>query len=193
MEVIILFDNNINLVTIDAHIEFQYINSFINMNNDEYYGYYRLYNNNHTDYTYLHINRNSISSFKVNKNFEIKDFFGCEHGLYATVDNKIIMNFDKINIDESDLIPINIRDVDIDNDRLILVKSKESGKQRLLYNTGLATGNNKKKFYVKCFGLDAHAFLSYDKENLEMVYDSTHNNIFRVKDNVGVRFFICKN
>ena len=177
-----MFSNNLTLVEINDSTEFRNSNIFINKNDNEYYGYYMGLANDCTAYykrAFLHVSKNKMNYIEVDRRTKVKDFFG-------TTNN---MNFDKININDDDLIPIDIHDVDIDNDRIFVVKRITDNSIWLYYNTGINT-RNMRRFYVQKVGYSTHGFLCYDKDNLTTDYPSRTHMTFRVKDNVDVRFFI---
>ena len=187
-----MFSNNLTLVEINDSTEFRNSNIFINKNDNEYYGYYMVLANDCTAYykrAFLHVSKNKMNYIEVDRRTKVKDFFGTTNNIFKSYGTKITMNFDKININDDDLIPIDIHDVDIDNDRILVVKRITDNSIWLYYNTGINT-RNMKRFYVQKVGYSTHGFLYYDKDTLITDYPSQPHMTFRVKDNVDVRFFI---
>ena len=187
-----MFSNNLTLVEINDSTEFRNSNIFINKNDNEYYGYYMVLANDCTAYykrAFLHVSKNKMNYIEVDRRTKVKDFFGTTNNIFKSYGIKITMNFDKININDDDLIPIDIHDVDIDNDRIFVVKRITDNSIWLYYNTGINT-RNMRRFYVQKVGYSTHGFLCYDKDNLTTDYPSRTHMTFRVKDNVDVRFFI---
>ena len=187
-----MFSNNLALVEINDSTEFRNSNIFINKNDNEYYGYYMVLPNDCTVYykiAFLHVSKNKMNYIEVDRRTKVKDFFGTTNNIFKSYDTKITMNFDKININDDNLIPIDIHDVDIDNDRILVVKRIADNSIWLYYNTGINT-RNMKRFYVQKVGHSTHGFLYYDKDTLITDYLSQPHMTFRVKDNVDVRFFI---
>ena len=187
-----MFSNNLTLVEINDSTEFHNSNIFINKNDNEYYGYYMVLPNDCTVYykiAFLHVSKNKMNYIEVDRRTKVKDFFGTTNNIFKSCNTEITMNFDKININDNDLIPIDIHDVDIDNDRILVMKRIANNSIWLYYNTGINT-RNMKRFYVQKVGHSAHGFLYYDKDDLIMAYPSQTYMTFRVKDNVDVRFFI---
>ena len=192
-----MFDSNLDMRDIHNDTTFADIHYLCNMNDDEYYGFYTTIDVSNTpDIVLVHIGRNDAQYIVVNKHSRIKDFFG--YASEAQMNNvkfineyNIYMDFGNFNIDENKLIPIERKNLDVDNKDIIIAKDKFNHGTLMFYNVGYKVGSC--SYYIVRDQYDIYCFMSYyNTITLKDALYSDRYTLYKLKDDIGVRFTIRK-
>lgn len=192
-----MFDSNLDMRDIQNNTTFADIHYLCNMNDDEYYGFYTTIDVSNTpDIVLVHISRNDAQYIVVNKHSRIKDFFG--YTSEAQMNNvkfineyNIYMDFGNFNIDENKLIPIERKNLDVDNKDIIIAKDKFNHGTLMFYNVGYKVGSC--SYYIVRDQYDIYCFMSYyNTRTLKDALYSDRYTLYKLKDDIGVRFTIRK-
>ena len=190
---------NSNIITREMHdfTEFNDIYTFINKNDDEHYGFYKfLYDSfDRSQSILLHINKNGVETILVNRRDNIKDYFG-----YINEDKRnnvmlierpyISLGFDKVNIDDNNLIPVNPDDVCLYDQKIVVFRNKVTNILRLLYKTDSYHYHNGYMFFLNRVKEGKTNYVYYTKERFISDFNTEIYTPYLLKNNVDVKFTI---
>lgn len=192
-----MFDSNI--ITYEMHdlTEFNDIYTFINKNDDEYYGFYKfLYDSfDRSQSIFLHINKNGVETILVNRRDNIKDYFG-----YINEDKRnnvvlierpyISLGFDKVNIDDNNLIPVGLDSVCLYDQQTVVFINKITGVLWLLYKTDCYHYRNGHLFFFSRVKEGRTNYVYYTKERFISDFNTQIYEPYLLNDDVDVKFTI---
>ena len=192
-----MFDSNLDMRDIHNDTTFADIHYLCNMNDDEHYGFYTTIDVSNTpDIVFIHISRNDTQYIVVNKHSRIKDFFGYTsevqmNNVKLIIEYNIYMDFDNFNINEDKLIPIERKNLDVDNKDIIIAKDKFNHGTLMFYNVGYKVGSN--SYYIVRDQYDIYCFMSYyNTRTLKEALYPNRYTLYKLKDDIGMRFTIRK-
>ena len=176
---------------------FNEVYTFINTNDDEYYGFYKfLYHSfSGRQCIFLHIKKNDVEEILVNNHDKIKDYFG------YTDENKrnnvllierpyIYLGFDKINIDDNDLIPVNPDDVCLYDQRAVVFRNKITNVLWLVHRADSYHYSLGYMFFLSRVKEGKTSYIRYTKEQFVLDFNTTLYTPYLLKDDVDVKFTI---
>ena len=190
---------NSNIITREMYdgLDFNNVYTFINKNDDEHYGYYKfLYDAfDSRQCIFLHIKENDVEEVLMDKRDKVKDYFG------YTDENKrnnvllierpyIYLGFDKINIDDNDLIPTNLDSISLYDKKTVVFRSKVTNILWLVYKTDLYHYRLGHMFFLSKVKEGRTNYIRYTKEQFVSGFNTTFYTPYLLKDNVDVRFTI---
>ena len=192
-----MFDNDIITYEMYDELEFSNVYTFINKNDDKHYGFYKfLYNSDMSRRNvFLHITRNGTESILVNAHDRVKDYFG------YTDENKrnnvllierpyIYLGFDKINIDDNNLIPVNPDDVCLYDQRAVVFRNKITNVLWLVHRANSYYYSLGYLFFLSRVKERKTNYVCYTKEQFISDFNTTLYTPYLLKDDVDVRFTI---
>ena len=192
-----MFSNDIITYEMYDELEFSNVYTFINKNDDKHYGFYKfLYNSDMSRRNvFLHITRNGTESILVNAHDRVKDYFG------YTDENKrnnvllverpyIHLGFDKINIDDNDLIPTNLDAVSLYDKKTVVFRNKVTNVLWLVYKTDSYHYSLGYMFFLSRVKEGRTNYIRYTKEMFISDFNTTLYTPYLLKDDVDVRFTI---
>ena len=192
-----MFSNDIITYEMYDELEFSNVYTFINKNDDKHYGFYKfLYNSDMSRRNvFLHITRNGTESILVNAHDRVKDYFG------YTDENKrnnvllierpyIYLGFDKINIDDNDLIPTNLDNISLYDKKIVVFRNKVTNVPWLVYKTDSYYYSSGYMFFLSRVKEGRTNYIRYTKEQFVSDFNTTLYTPYLLKDDIGVKFTI---
>ena len=191
-----MFNSNIITYEMCDELEFSDVYTFINKNDDEHYGYYKfLYHSFSCRQVFLHIRENDVEEILVNNHDKVKDYFG------YTDENKrnnvllierpyIYLGFDKINIDDNDLIPTNLDAVSLYDKKTVVFRNKITNVLWLVYKTDSYHYSLGHMFFLSRVKEGKTNYIWYTKEQFISDFNAALYTPYLLKDDVDMRFTI---
>ena len=192
-----MFDRNIMTCELYDDTVFDEVYTFINTNDDEHYGFYKFLYNTFScrRCIFLHIKKNDVEEILVNTNDKIKDYFG------YTDENKrnnvllierpyIYLGFDKINIDDNDLIPTNLDNISLYDKKIVVFRNKVTNVPWLVYKTDSYYYSSGYMFFLSRVKEGRTNYIRYTKEQFVSDFNTTLYTPYLLKDDIGVKFTI---
>lgn len=192
-----MFDNNIITYEMYDELEFSNVYTFINKNDDEHYGFYKfLYNSDMSRRNvFLHITRNGTESILVNAHDRVKDYFGYidenkRNNVLLIERPYIYLGFDKINIDDNDLIPTNLDTVSLYDKKTVVFRNKITNAMWLVHRANSYYYSLGYLFFLSRLKERKTNYVCYTKAQFNSDFNTALYTPYLLKDNVDVRFTI---
>lgn len=192
-----MFNSNIITYEMCDELEFSDVYTFINKNDDEHYGFYKFlyvgYSSRQN--VFLHITRNGTESILVNAHDRVKDYFRYTD---ETKRNNIMLierpyvhfGFDKINIDDNDLIPVNPDDVCLYDQRAVVFRNKITNALWLVHRADSYNHSLGYLFFLSRVKEGKTQWVRYTKAQFNSDFNTTLYTPYLLKNDVDVRFTI---
>lgn len=192
-----MFSNDIITYEMYDELEFSDVYTFINKNDDEYYGFYKyMYSSEHSrQNVFLHIKRNSMKEILVNSNDNIKDYFGYtdeikRNNIMLIESPYICLGLDKVNIDDSVLIPVNPDGICLYDQNKIVFRNKSNNFLWLSYKTDCYRWRDGNMFFFNRVKEGKTNYVYYTKDQFNLDFSPIFYTPYLLKDNIDVRFTI---
>lgn len=195
-----MFNSNIITREMYDELDFNNVYTFINKNDDEHYGYYKfLYNSfDSRQCIFLHIKKNDVEEVLMNKHDKVKDYFG------YTDENKrnnvllierpyVHLGFNKINIDDNDLIPVNPDDVCLYDQRAVVFRNKITNALWLVHRANSYHYSLGYLFFLSRVKEGRTQWVRYTKAQFNSDFNTALYTPYLLKNDVDVRFTIKLN
>ena len=192
-----MFNSNIITYEICNELEFSDVYTFINKNDDEHYGFYKyLYGTDMSrQNVFLHITRNGTESILVNAHDRVKDYFRYTD---ETKRNNIMLierpyvhlGFNKINIDDNDLIPVNPDDVCLYDQRAVVFRNKITNALWLVHRADSYHYSLGYLFFLSRVKEGRTQWVRYTKAQFNSDFNTALYTPYLLKNDVDVRFTI---